>query len=347
MKIRKRYETSQIKVKDILIGGNNLISIQSMTNTKTKNVKETVDQILRLEKVGCHIIRLAVLDEEDAKAIKEIKKHINIPLVADIHFDYKLAILSILSGADKIRLNPGNIKNKENIKKIVDLAKEKNIPIRIGVNSGSLPDNLKPTAKNLVKACEKEVKYLEELGFYDICLSLKATSVDTMIKAYKLASKTFKYPLHLGVTEAGTLIGGTVKSSIGIGTLLNMGIGNTIRVSLTEDPILEVKVAKQILNACNLADNIPNLISCPTCGRIEYDMKKITTKVEEYLQNINKKISVAIMGCVVNGPGEAREADIGIAGNRDKVIIFKKGKVYKHILPNEAYNELINLINEF
>lgn len=348
MKITKRNKTRQFKIGDIELGGNNNIYIQSMTNTKTKDVSSTVKQILELEKAGCHIIRVACLDKEDAYAIREIKKQINIPIVADIHFDYKLALIAMESGVDKIRVNPGNIKNLDNIKKIVDMAKMKKIGIRIGLNSGSLPFNEKATYKNLVKAAQKEVKYFEDLGFFDICLSLKATDVITTIKAYKLASKTFNYPLHLGVTEAGTLIGGSVKSAIGIGSLLNLGIGNTLRVSLTENPILEIKVAREILNATHLGYNIPNLISCPTCGRIEYDMESITKKVEKYLDSVNKQITVSIMGCIVNGPGEAREADIGITGNKDKVIIFKKGKIYKTVKSDIAYDTLIDIIeNEF
>lgn len=344
MKKIRRNKTKTFMIKNLEFGGNNNIYIQSMCNTKTKDVEKTVDQILKLEKAGCQIIRVAVLDEQDAYAIKGIVEKINIPLVADIHFNYKLALIAMDMGVHKIRINPGNIRNIDNIKKIVEKAKEKNIPIRIGVNSGSLPNGMKPTAKNLVEAAKYEVDILEKLNFFNICISIKATNVQTTIKAYELAARTFPYPLHVGVTEAGTFIGGTCKSSLGIGSVLLSGIGNTIRVSLTEDPLVEIKVCKELLNACGLSDTIPNLISCPTCGRLEYQMEEITKKIESYLESVNKKITVAIMGCIVNGPGEAREADIGIAGSSDKVIIFKKGIAFKKVEPSKAYDELISII---
>ncbi|MGI6782086.1 MAG: flavodoxin-dependent (E)-4-hydroxy-3-methylbut-2-enyl-diphosphate synthase [Acholeplasmataceae bacterium] len=342
-----RKLTKVIKINNLSIGGNNPILIQSMTTTKTKDINATVKQILSLEKAGCELIRVAVLDMEDAKAIGSIKQQIHIPLIADIHFDYKLALEAINQGVDKIRINPGNINNLEHVKLIVDACTKKEIPIRIGINSGSLPNNLEPTSENLINFMKSEVKILEDLGFTNIVLSLKTTDVKTTIETYRLASKTFNYPLHLGVTEAGTLIGGTVKSSLALGVLLNEGIGDTIRISLTEDPILEIRVAKEILNNLNLRNDLPTLISCPTCGRIEYDMKPIAKEIDLFLQTINKPIKVAVMGCVVNGPGEAKDADIGITGNNDVVLIFSKGKVIKKVHPSEALDELKKLILKF
>lgn len=340
-----RKNTRAIKVGNVQIGGNNKVVIQSMCNTKTKNIEETVKQILELEKVGCEIIRVACLDLEDAKAIKEIKSKINIPIVADIHFDYKIALEAIKSGVDKIRINPGNIGNEEKVKAVVEACKEKNIPIRIGVNGGSLEKDLlekygKPTAKAMVESAKRHVQILENLNFYDIAISLKASNLDLCIEAYEEASKEFNYPLHLGITEAGTEFSGTVKSSIGLGILLREGIGNTIRVSLSDDPIKEIKVAKEILKDCNLYDNVPTLIACPTCGRTQIDLIPIAKEVEKFLQNINSNITVAVMGCAVNGPGEAREADIGIAGGVKEGILFKKGKIIRKIPQEEILEEL-------
>ena len=339
--------TKTIKVGNILIGGNNPVVIQSMTNTKTKDIKKTLEQIHALEKAGCELVRVAVLDMEDAKAIKEVKSNINIPIVADIHFDYRLALESIKSGVDKIRVNPGNITSPKHLKMIVDACKENNIPIRIGLNSGSVPNRLEPTPENLINEAIRNVKMLEDLEFYDIILSLKTTNVLSNIEVYKLASEKFPYPLHLGVTEAGTLIGGTVKSSIALGILLNEGIGDTIRVSLTEDPQLEIRVAKEILNNLGLRNDFPNLISCPTCGRLEYDMKPIANEIEKFLLTIQKPIKVAVMGCIVNGPGEAKDADLGIAGSSDVVLVFSKGEIIKKVHPDEALDELKKLILEF
>lgn len=340
-----RKNTRAIKVGNVQIGGNNKVIIQSMCNTKTKNIEETVKQILELEKVGCEIIRVACLDLEDAKAIKEIKSKINIPIVADIHFDYKIALEAIKSGVDKIRINPGNIGNEEKVKAVVEACKEKNIPIRIGVNGGSLEKDLlekygKPTAKAMVESAKRHVQILENLDFYDIAISLKASNLDLCIEAYEEASKEFNYPLHLGITEAGTEFSGTVKSSIGLGILLREGIGSTIRVSLSDDPIKEIKVAKEILKDCNLYDNVPTLIACPTCGRTQIDLIPIAKEVEKFLQNINSNITVAVMGCAVNGPGEAREADIGIAGGVKEGILFKKGKIIRKIPQGEIVEEL-------
>lgn len=335
-----RTETRVVKVGNKLLGGNNPILIQSMCNTKTKDVEATVKQINELEKLGCDIIRVAVLDELDAYAIGEIKKHINIPLVADIHFDPNLALISIKQGVDKIRLNPGNISNKEKIIEIVNECKKRNIPIRIGVNSGSLPKGMPLEAKSFIAAAKQHISILEELDFHDIVISMKASNIDLCYEVYKLASKEFNYPLHVGVTEAGTLFKGLIASSMGLQKILSEGIGNTIRVSLTDDPKYEVMAAKEILSELHLKDNVPTLTSCPTCGRTQVDLIPIAKAVEEYLQTVNKKIHVAVMGCIVNGPGEAREADLGIAGGKGEALIFKKGVPLRKIKEENIIEEL-------
>ena len=335
-----RNNTRSFKVKNLDFGGNDKVYIQSMTNTKTSDIINTIKQINELEKAGCEIIRVAIFDKADALAIKEIKRHINIPLVTDIHFDPELAILSILNGADKIRLNPGNITNKEKIEEIVELCKERNVPIRIGVNSGSLPRDLEKTKEGIVEAAKRHINILEKLNFKNICLSLKASDIDLAYESYKLASEIFPYPLHIGITESGTSFSGLIKSSIGISKILNLGIGNTIRVSLTDDPILEIKATKEILKDLNLRKDIPNLISCPTCGRIQYNMIPIAKEIENYLSTINKNITVAVMGCAVNGPGEAKDADLGIAGGKGEAILFKKGKIIRKISEKDIINEL-------
>ena len=342
-----RENTRVVKIGDRYIGGNNPILIQSMTNTKTKDVKGTINQILELEKYGCDIIRVAVLDMEDANAIKEIKKGIHIPLVADIHFDPELAITAIKNGVDKIRLNPGNIQNKEKIKEIVLLCKERNIPIRIGVNSGSLPKGMELNAKNMILAAKSHIEILEDLDFYNIVLSLKASNIKLAKEAYELASKEFDYPLHVGITEAGTDFKGLITSSIGLNEILGMGIGNTIRVSLTADPILEVKAAKDILRELGLKTNLPTLTSCPTCGRTQINLIPIAKEIEEYLYKVNKNIHVAVMGCIVNGPGEAREADLGIAGGKGEALIFSKGVPLRKIKESEIIEELKKEIDKF
>ena len=348
----KRTETRPIYVGSVQIGGQEKVVIQSMCNTKTNNIKETVNQILELEKVGCEIIRVACLDVEDAKSIKEIKKEIHIPIVADIHFDYKIALAAIESGVDKIRINPGNIGDEEKVKAVVDKCKEKNIPIRIGVNAGSLEKDLldkygHPCSEAMIESAKRHVEILEKLNFYDIAISLKASNLDMCIKAYELAADEFKYPLHLGITEAGTAFSGTIKSSIGLGILLKEGIGDTIRVSLSDNPVEEIPVCKEILKNCNLY-NSPKLVSCPTCGRIGYDMIPIAKEMEKFLQNINSDITVAIMGCAVNGPGEAREADIGIAGGNGEALLFKKGEIIRKIpeekIIKELKKEILNMI---
>ena len=340
-----RANTKKIMVGNVQIGGNNKVSIQSMCNTQTKDVESTVKQILDLENAGCEIIRVACLDLEDAKAIKKIKEQIHIPIVADIHFDYKIALEAINSGVDKVRINPGNIGSSDKVEAVVRACKEKNIPIRIGVNGGSLEKELlekygKTTPEAMVESARKHIKILEDLDFYDIAISLKASNLDLCIKAYELASKEFNYPLHLGITEAGTEFSGTVKSSIGLGVLLREGIGNTLRVSLSDDPIKEIKVAKEILKDCNLYSKSPTLIACPTCGRTKIDLIPIAKEVEDFLQTLESDITVAVMGCAVNGPGEAREADIGIAGGIKEGLLFKKGEIIKKV-PQESIVDVL------
>ncbi len=345
--MNKRETTRQFMVGNLPFGGNNKVYIQSMTNTYTKDVDATVAQIKVLEEAGCEIVRVAVLDMEDAKSLGKIIEQINIPLVADIHFNYELALEAIDQGVAKIRLNPGNIPKREQVEAVVAKCKEKHIPIRIGVNSGSLPGRAIPTAELMVATAQHHVEILESMEFYDIALSLKATDMNLMIEAYRLASKTFPYPLHLGVTEAGTAFSGAIKSAMGIGILLHEGIGNTIRVSLTDDPKVEIQAAKEILKNVGLKDKVPNLISCPTCGRIQYDMIDIAKKIEAYLLKVNKTINVAIMGCPVNGPGEAKHADIGVAGGKGEAVLFRKGKVVKKIKESQVYDALVEEINNF
>lgn len=301
----KRAETRKIKVGNITIGGQNKVVIQSMCNTKTKDTKATVKQILELEQAGCEMIRVACLDKEDAKAIRQIKQQIHIPIVADIHFDYQIALEAMEAGVDKIRINPGNIGSEEKVKAVVDACKKNMIPIRIGVNAGSLEKELlnrdgKPTAKAMVESAKKHVEILEKLNFYDYVISLKASNLDLCIQAYEQAAKEFKCPLHLGITEAGTEFSGTIKSSIGLGILLRQGIGDTIRVSLSDNPVKEIKVAKEILKDCNLYQKSPTLIACPTCGRTQIDLIPIAKEIEDFLQTLEGCITVAVMGCAVN-----------------------------------------------
>lgn len=344
-----RIKTRKIKVGNVYIGGDSRVSIQSMTNTDTRNTEATLDQIRALYNAGCEIIRCAVPDMIAAEAIKEIVKYSPIPVVADIHFDYKLALKSIENGVAALRINPGNIGNIERVRMVVEAAKENNIPIRIGVNAGSLEKKLlekygEPTAEALVESALDHVKILEELEFYDIVISIKSSNVKMMIAAYRLMSSKCDYPLHLGVTESGTPFKGAIKSSIGIGTLLAEGIGDTIRVSLTSDPIEEIKVAKEILRDLDLREGGLEFISCPTCGRTEIDLIKIAQEVEKRLEGIKKDIKVAVMGCIVNGPGEAREADIGIAGGIGEGIIFKKGQIIKKVKEEDLVEELMKEI---
>ena len=316
-----------------------------MTNTKTKDIEATVKQINELANTGCQLVRLAVLNMDDALAIKEIKNRVNVPLVADIHFDYRLALQAIESGIDKIRINPGNIGSIDKVKLVVEACKKKHIPIRIGVNGGSLEKEIlekygKPTAQGMIDSAKKHVEILESLDFYDICISLKSSNTLLTIEAYQLASETFPYPLHIGVTEAGTKLGGTIKSSLGIGTILYQGIGNTIRVSLSDSPLEEIKVAKTLLKELQLIDNVPTLVSCPTCGRIQYDLIPIAKEIEDFLNTINANITVAIMGCAVNGPGEAKHADIGIAGGINEGLLIKKGEIIRKVKQENIVDEL-------
>ena len=350
-----REETRSVQVGNLTIGGNNHVVIQSMCNTKTKDVEATIKQINALQQAGCELVRVAVFDKEDAYAIKEIKKGIHIPLVADIHFDYKLALIAIESGLDKVRINPGNIGSIEKVKAVVDACKKKHIPIRIGVNGGSLEKDIlekygEPTPEGMVESAMKHVKILEDLDFHDIVISLKSSNTMLTIKAYELASKTFPYPLHVGVTEAGTALGGTIKSALGIGTLLYEGIGNTIRVSLSDDPVEEIKVAKILLKELGLLKGVPTLVSCPTCGRIQYDLIPIAKEMEDFLKDIHLDITVAIMGCAVNGPGEARHADIGIAGGVGEGLLIKHGEIVKRVKQEDMVqtlkDEILKMVEE-
>lgn len=348
--MNRREQTKKIIIKDIVIGGSDNVVIQTMTTTKTKNIIETVSQINTLATAGSEIVRLAIFDMDDAIAIKEIKKQVNVPLVADIHFDYRLALKCAENGIDKIRINPGNIGDSSRIKLVVDKCNEKNIPIRIGINGGSLEKHIIEkygvTAKGMLESAKYHVKLLEDLNFTNIIISLKSSDVKKTVEAYRMASKEFNYPLHLGITEAGTLFGGTIKSSIGLGILLYEGIGDTLRVSLSTDPIEEIKVAKEILSSLGLYIK-PKLISCPTCGRIQYNMFPLVNKVEAYLETIDSDITVAVMGCAVNGPGEAKAADIGIAGGRNEGLIFVAGKIKRKVKEADMYKELIKEINEY
>ena len=327
----RRKTTRPINVGGVQIGGQNKVVIQSMTNTKTKDVQATVKQIKELEEAGCDIVRVAILELEDAKAIKEIKKEINIPIVSDIHFNPDFAIAAINSGTDKIRLNPGNIENEDKIVEIVNLCKERHIPIRIGINGGSLNKKYKHSEEAMIESAKDHLRILEANDFHDICLSFKSSDPIECINAYKLASKEFNYPLHLGVTEAGGLIDSAIKSSLALGNLLLDGIGDTIRISISDDPVKEIMVAKKLLRNCGLKKDVANLISCPTCGRIQYDMLPIVKEMEKYLENVHKDINVAIMGCPVNGPLEAKRADIGVAGGKDCALLIKKGEIIRSI----------------
>ena len=340
-----------VKVGNLLIGGGNPVVIQSMTNTDTSDVGATVEQIKRLEKAGCQMVRMTINTVEAAAAIKEIKKQVNLPLCADIHFDYKLALLAIENGIDKLRINPGNIGSDDKVKAVVEKAKEKHIPIRIGVNSGSIEKHIlekygKPTADGMVESAMYHVNLLEKNGFHDIVISLKASNVKMMVEAYRKISTMVDYPLHLGVTEAGTAFQGTVKSAIGIGSLLVDGIGDTIRVSLTEDPVEEIKVAREILKVLGLVESGVEIISCPTCGRTEIDLINLAKRVEKEFENEKRNIKIAVMGCVVNGPGEAKEADYGVAGGKGVGVLFKKGKIVKKVSEKDILPELKKLILE-
>ena len=347
----ERKQTRKIKVGNIYIGGDSPISVQSMTNTKTKDIDSTIKQMLRLQDAGCDIIRSAVSSIEDAKAIREIKKEIKMPIIADIQFDYKLALESIKYGIDGLRINPGNIGSTDRVREVVNACKDAGISIRIGVNSGSIRRETIDfyggvNEESMVQSGLEQIRLLESMDFYDIKISLKASNVPLTIKSYKRMSELVDYPLHLGVTEAGTPWRGTIKSSVGMGALLAQGIGDTIRVSLTGDPVEEVKVGREMLKALGLLQDGLELISCPTCSRTNIDLIKIAEEAEKRLEHIKKPIKVAIMGCAVNGPGEAREADIGIAGGMGEGLIFKKGKIVKKVKEEDLLEELLREIEK-
>lgn len=336
----ERHKTREVKIGNRIIGGNYPIAIQSMTNTKTEDIAATVAQIQQLTKAGCEIIRCAVPTMEAAKALKEIKKQIAIPLVADIHFDYRLAIAAMENGADKIRINPGNIGSADRVKAVVDEAKSRNIPIRVGVNSGSLEKNLVEkyhgvTAEGIVESALDKVKMIEDMGYDNLVISIKSSDVMMCVKAHELIASKTDHPLHVGITEAGTLISGNIKSSIGLGLILSQGIGDTVRVSLTGDPIEEIKSAKLILRTLGLRKGGIEVVSCPTCGRTQINLIQLANQVETMVAEFPLDIKVAVMGCVVNGPGEAKEADLGVAGGIGEGLIIKHGKVFKKVPEEE------------
>lgn len=341
-----RMLTKEVSIGNVKIGGKNPIAIQSMTNTKTEDVTATVAQILELEKAGCDIIRCAVPTMEAAKALKDIKEGIHIPLVADIHFDYRLAIASVENGADKIRINPGNIGSSERIQAVVDCCREKNIPIRVGVNSGSLEKDLVAkyhgvTAEGIVESACQKVGMIEKFGYDNLVVSIKSSDVMMSIKAHELAAKKLPYPLHVGITESGTVYTGSIKSAVGLGCILYQGIGDTIRVSLTGDPVQEIYAAKTILKSLGLKKGGISVVSCPTCGRTQIDLISLASKVEEMVKNYDHlDIKVAVMGCVVNGPGEAKEADLGIAGGIGEGLLIKKGEILRKVPEEELLNAL-------
>ncbi|GAA3408398.1 flavodoxin-dependent (E)-4-hydroxy-3-methylbut-2-enyl-diphosphate synthase [Paenibacillus hodogayensis] len=340
-----RTETRPVRVGDLTIGGSNEVIMQSMCTTKTADVKATVAEILRLEEAGCQLVRVTVNNREAAAAIKEIKKQIHIPLVSDIHFDYRLALAAIENGIDKVRINPGNIGRREKVVEVVKACKERGIPIRIGVNAGSLEKHLLdkygyPTPEAMVESAMYHVGILEELDFHDIIVSLKASDVPMAIGAYTQAASRFNYPLHLGITESGTLFSGTVKSAAGLGALLHMGIGSTIRISLSADPVEEIKVAREMLKAYGLITNAATLVSCPTCGRLDFDLFSVANEVEKYIEKLKVPIKVSVLGCAVNGPGEAKEADIGIAGARGEGLLFRHGEMIRKVPEAELVDEL-------
>ncbi len=347
----KRKKTKKVWVDKVLIGGGSPISVQSMTKTDTRDVSATVKQIRKLQNAGCDIIRVAVPDMKAASALPKIKKGIQIPLVADIHFDYRLALKAIDSGVDKLRINPGNIGAQWKVKEIVKAASGKRIPIRVGVNAGSLPRDIltkykKASPPALVEAALRQVRILENLNFDDMVISLKSFDVPTTVKAYQLISKKTNHPLHLGITEAGLPQAGSVRSALGIGILLASGIGDTVRVSLTGDPVEEIKVGYEILKSLNLREHGPIIISCPTCGRCEIDIISMTKKVERKVRNIRAPLKIAVMGCVVNGPGEAKDADVGIAGGRGYGLLFRKGKVVGKVKEKDLVQALLDMVQD-
>jgi (E)-4-hydroxy-3-methylbut-2-enyl-diphosphate synthase len=347
----KRRKTRQIKIGQVAIGGDAPIAVQSMTKTDTRDIKATLSQVKRLERAGCEIVRLAVPDSEAVEALGEIKKKASLPLVADIHFDYRLAIASLEKGVDALRINPGNIGSREKVREVVRVAKEYSVPIRIGVNSGSLEKDLfhkygGATPKAMVESALRNIKILEDMDFSLIKVSLKASDVARTVESYELLAKRVDYPFHAGITEAGSLLRGSVKSSVGLALLLNLGLVDTIRVSLTAPPEQEVRVAFLILSSLGLRSREPNIISCPVCGRCEVDLFKIVTEVENQLSSMKSKMDVAVMGCMVNGPGEAKEADIGLACGRGAGAVFKKGKVYRRLKEKEIISEFVRDVKE-
>jgi len=346
-----KSKTKVITIGNVRIGGGNPVAVQSMTKTFTHDVDATVKQIKRLEDAGCHIVRCAVPEEEDAEAIRKIKKRIKIPLVADIHFNYRLALIAIGAGADKIRINPGNIGGPDRLKAVVSAAKASKVPIRIGVNSGSLEKEIlkkykHPTAPALVESAMKNVHILERLNFHDIVISIKSSSVPATIAAYRALSKMTRYPLHIGITEAGVGETGVIRSSVGIGALLAEGIGDTVRVSLTGDPVKEVTVAKEILRSLDIIKEGVNVVSCPTCGRCQVNVEKIAKEIEQRTKEIKKVLKIAIMGCAVNGPGEAADADVGFAGGTGGGLIFRSGKIIKKVSGASVVREIMNEVKK-
>ncbi|MCD6579106.1 flavodoxin-dependent (E)-4-hydroxy-3-methylbut-2-enyl-diphosphate synthase [bacterium] len=344
-----REQTKAVKVGNLIIGGNAPVSVQSMTNTDTRNIPDTVAQIKRMEKEGCELVRVAVPDLESCHSLPLIKKEINIPLVADIHFDYKLALKSMELGVDGIRINPGNIKNIDKLKLIIKSAKEKELPIRFGINSGSLDNNIikkyrSITPQALIESVNNIITILEEVDYHNVIFSIKSSNVIDTVEANIMFSGKYSYPLHLGITEAGPPFSGIIKSSVGIGILLYKGIGNTIRISLTDDPVEEIKVGYEILKALHLRQRGPNLISCPTCARCKVNLKEVVKKVEKSVVNIDKTINIAVMGCMVNGPGEAKDADIGIAYHKKTAILFKKGKIIGKFSDKKIITKLLEEI---
>lgn len=351
----ERRKSRTIAIGQVTIGGENPVAVQSMTNTKTENIPATVDQIHRLTDRGCEIIRCAVPTLEAAQALKEIRKQIAIPLVADIHFDYRLALAALESGVDALRLNPGNIGGRDRVEKVVEAARQRQVPIRIGVNAGSLPKDLlekygHPTAEALVEAAWRHIHILEEMDYNNIVISLKAHDVPLTLAAYRLMPRECDYPLHVGITETGTIRSGLIKSAVGIGTLLAEGIGDTIRVSLTGDPLAEIDAGFEILKSLGLRQHGPTLVSCPTCGRTCWSLEKVAKEVEARLAEIPEPITVAVMGCVVNGPGEAREADVGIAGGKGEGLLFRKGQILRKVpearLVEELFEEIQKITDE-
>jgi (E)-4-hydroxy-3-methylbut-2-enyl-diphosphate synthase len=346
-----RKNTKIISIGKVRIGGKEPIAVQSMTKTYPHDINATVKQIQKLQDAGCDIVRCAIPEEKDAQAIKQIKKHIRIPIVADIHFNYRLALMAIESGADKIRINPGNIGGTEKLKAVVSACRERNLPIRIGVNSGSLEKEIlkkyrHPTAEALVGSAIKNIRILEKLNFRDIVVSIKSTSVPVTIEAYRMLSKRVDYPLHVGITEAGISASGMIRSSVGIGALLSEGIGDTIRVSLTGDPVNEVMVGKEILRSLELIKSGATIISCPTCGRCEIDVETIAKEVQERTKEVKKPVKIAIMGCAVNGPGEAADADVGLAGGKGIGLIFRNGKIVKKVPESQMVKELMKEVRK-